>query len=161
MKTSPDLPLRLAAHQPEGVAELADLLFSGLVERPMWESFLVRLAQRLGGGQAAFLISPHRQTLGECAVLVPQGCSADPFSSLLGFEGFVALAFAQPQSLSHQARDYAVLRMELDNDRSAWLVCVGAEGCSARFAAAAAKSFSSQAYCSDPTFKKYITIKKE
>lgn len=131
MKPFADIPLHLASNEPEGVADLADLLFSGLVERPMWQSFLVRLAQRLGGGQAAFVIAPHRQTVGESAVVVPRGCSEEPFSSLLDIESFAAQAFNQPQSLSHQSGDYIALRLPLDTDRAIWLVFVASEGGSA------------------------------
>ena len=122
MQTMHDLPLLLAADQPDGVAELADLLFSGLAERPMWDSFLIRIAERLGAAASAFVISNRRQVKGESAVVVPQGRSMEPFAGLIGLESFADLPFKHPQILVAPAAEYAVLRLPLDDDRSIWLV---------------------------------------
>jgi len=135
MDTMVDLPLLSATDQPEGVAELADLLFSGLAERPIWESFLIRLAARLGSEAAAFVISNRRRMAGESAVVVPHGHAVEPFSSLIELDGLHELPFEDPQILPLAGRDHAVLRMRLEADRSIWLVCVVPESGTTPFAA--------------------------
>ena len=127
MQTMHDLPLLLAADQPDGVSELADLLFSGLAEGPFWITFLIRIAERLGAEASAFVISNRRQVVGESSVIVPPGRSMEPFTGLIGLESFADLPFEHPQILVVPATDvpaaeYAVLRLRLDDDRSIWLV---------------------------------------
>ena len=128
MHIMPDLPLLLSANQPGGVTDLADLLFSGLAERPMWDTFLIRIAQRLGAEAAAFIISTRRRTSGESAVVVPLGQPMESFARLIELESFTGLAFEHPQIFTAPAAElpeaeYAALRLRLDDDRSIWLVC--------------------------------------
>lgn len=130
-----DLPLLPATNQPDGVAELADLLFSGLAERPIWESFLVRFATRLGSDAAAFIISNRRRMSGESAVVVPRGRAVEPFSSLIELDDLHDLPFEDPQVRSLAGHDHAVLRLRLDTDRSIWLVCVARDGGATPFTA--------------------------
>lgn len=130
-----DLPLLPATNQPDGVAELADLLFNGLAERPIWESFLVRFATRLGSDAAAFIISNRRRMSGESAVVVPHGRTVEPFSSLIELDDLHDLPFEDPQVLSLAGHDHAVLRLRLDTNRSIWLVCVAPDGGATPFTA--------------------------
>lgn len=118
-----DRPLLLGANPPDGVAELADLLFDGLAERPMWDRFLVRIAHRLGGDTAAFVIASRRNSGEANAVLVPQGQSPAPFAGLAGQGAFADLPFDRPLVLTHADMGHAVLRLCMDDDRSIWLVC--------------------------------------
>lgn len=123
-----DLRLMFAASQPSGVADLADLLFSGLAERPMWSSFLSQITKRLGSDASGFVISPRQRTIGESAVVVPLGQAVTPFARLSELESFANFPFNAPQifevPLSElPAAEYVVLRLRLDDDCSIWLVC--------------------------------------
>lgn len=136
----PDRPLLLSPDQPAYVAELADLLFSGLAERPMWNGFLVRVAQRMGGDAAAFVISAQSKAPEASAVLVPQGQSAAVYADLVEMAAFADLPFDRPlffavpniqfdaQPRAHGGSGYAVLRLRLDGDRAIWLVCGASAG---------------------------------
>lgn len=139
MQAAPDLPL-FAQPQPEGVADLADLLFSGLAERPIWETFLIRIAQRLRAEGAAFLICGRRRVAGESAIVGPQGPHIAPFERLMELEAFIDLPFGRPQIVQVPdamagAAEYALLRMQLDGNRSIWLACAAPEQGSAGLAA--------------------------
>ena len=129
MLDMPDLPLLLTANQPDGVAELADLLFSGLAERPMWDSFLKQFARRVGADAAALLISTRRRMTDESTVIVPRGHDLEPFASLLDLNELGDLPFEQPRTLAIPAAsgagaECAALRLQLDPDRSIWLACI-------------------------------------
>lgn len=133
--TMTDFSLLYETDMPEGVAELADLLFSGLAERPIWESFLIQFSARLSSDAAAFIIANRRQKSGENAVVVPHNHAVEPFSSLTELDGLHDLPFVDPQILPLAGRDYAVLRMRLETDRSIWLVCLVPESGAPPFAA--------------------------
>lgn len=119
----PDHPLQLVAHQPDGVAQLADLLFSGVAERPMWGSFLIHIARRLEASASAFVISAHGRRAEDNAVLVPHGEQTAPFAQLVQPAAFGEMAFERPQLLALSGAEYAVLRLRLDDDRAIALVC--------------------------------------
>jgi DNA-binding CsgD family transcriptional regulator/PAS domain-containing protein len=136
----PDLPLLLGRPQPDGVEDLADLLFSGLAERPIWNSFLIRIAQRLGASASAFVISSRWCAPGENAVVVPDGQRMEPFARLVEFENFADLGFDCPQILAgHEealpVTEYAVLRLRLDGGGSIWIICTAPPSGATAFAA--------------------------
>lgn len=128
----PDRPLLLVPHQPTGVADLGELLFSGLAERPMWGAFLTQLSTRLGGA-SAFLISPNNGAFNESAVLIPEGGKADEFAYLFDLPVFDALPIEEPTLFIGQQGDGAcvVLRLRPDAERSIWLVTRAASGADA------------------------------
>jgi DNA-binding CsgD family transcriptional regulator len=127
----PDLPILPAASRLDGVAELADLLFSGLGERPMWGGFLAAIMRRLGATGSAFVISAGRGTAAESAVLAPCGQPTEHFAGMVGKAGFADLPFDQPRFLpldegAAAPAGHAVLRLRVDGDGSVWLVCTAA-----------------------------------
>lgn len=129
----PDRPLLIEPAQPRGVGELADLLFSGLAERPMWNSFLIEIARRLGAAASAFVISSRQDAPGESAVVLPDGQDIGPFARLVGLDRFGDLDFDRPQifiapAADHPATECAVLRLRLDGDRSIWMICLAPRG---------------------------------
>lgn len=112
---------------PSGAnAELSDLLFSGFAERPMWASFLSRLAARMGGGTSAFLISSGQHGIAEGAVLAPAGMNND-FIPLVNLHDLANLPFEEPILLDGQEpalagwEGTAIIRLHLDVNRSIWL----------------------------------------
>lgn len=140
MQTVPDLPLVFTANQPDGVGELADLLFTGVAERPIWNTFLIRLAQRLAAPGAAFLIPGRRRVAGESAIIGPQGAQMTPFERLIDLEGLADLPPGRPQVI--EATDaqgvtaqYVILRLQLVRGRSIWLACCAPDGDVTRLAA--------------------------
>lgn len=132
MQAVPDLPL-FATPQPPDVAELADLLFTGLAERPIWDSFLIGIARRLRADAAAFLICGQRRVSGESAIIGPRRPDMAPFERLMELDAFAELPFGRPQVLripaanGGGAMDYAALRLQLDGNRSIWLACAAPE----------------------------------
>lgn len=133
LRAMPDLPILPAASRLDGVAELADLLFSGLGERPMWAGFLVAIMRRLGATGSAFVISAGRGTAAESAVLAPCGQPTEHFAGMVGKAGFADLPFDQPRFLpldegaaAPAPAGHAVLRLRVDGDGSVWLVCTAA-----------------------------------
>lgn len=127
----PDIAFQLVAKQPSGVAELADLLFSGLSERPLWKAFLERVAARLGTHCAAFVIS-NGQGPGEIAVLSAQLQLDNRYACLVKDQAFKDLPFETPsivtatdtnsQSCAERS-EYVTLKLRLDKDRAIWLIC--------------------------------------
>lgn len=124
----PKSPLLPESSLSDSVEDLADLLFSGLAERPMWNSFLKRIVQRLHADASAFVISSRGHAALDSAVVVPDGRENEPFNRLSGLEAFSGIDFDRPQMVAVRedgfpAGDYAVLRLQFDSDRSFWLIC--------------------------------------
>ncbi|MBS0473593.1 MAG: helix-turn-helix transcriptional regulator [Proteobacteria bacterium] len=107
--------------------DLIDHLFSGLAERPVWQTFLQRLAERLGAKAAALIISPPGRPPEEGAVLCPIGLQ-EQFTDLIGAPVLEGLPLAEPRLLAidngrHASWDgSAALRLSLDQQHSVWLV---------------------------------------
>lgn len=123
-----DLPLLSGRPLPDDVEDLADLLFSGLAERPLWSSFLIRIARRLKADASAFVISSRGHKATDSAVLVPDGQEAEPFARLIELETFADVDFDRPQILVGRnencpAGEHVVLRLRFDGDRSVWMIC--------------------------------------
>lgn len=110
-------------------SKLADLLFSGLGERPMWHSFLEQLASRLDGRASAFIISASGITPDTGAVLAPVE-AVGRFAGLVDAALLKDIPFGEPQLLPAEQGPLAiwgktaVLRLPLEQDRSIWLVTV-------------------------------------
>lgn len=108
-------------------AELVDLLFSGLAERPVWQTFQQRLAQRLSGGASAMIISASNSALNDGSAMAPIGMQ-ERFVALVGAPFLNDIPFELPRMLSISDPHYAqwngasVLRLRLDTVRSMWLV---------------------------------------
>ncbi|OCC24447.1 hypothetical protein MB02_07685 [Croceicoccus estronivorus] len=104
---------------------LADLLFSGLTERPMWAGFLVALSHRLGSDAAGFILQSGEAFLPEAAVLTADTAHAAQHEALLASGALHAMPFDTPLQLSGisgaQRADWLALRIRLDEARSAWL----------------------------------------
>jgi DNA-binding CsgD family transcriptional regulator len=105
---------------PDGVAAVADLLFSGVSERPMWGRFLHALTLRLHGQAAALIIAADDGDGEPRAILVPDGCDAAGFSAIAGLPHLAELALDQPCALA--GSNAVTLRMRLPGGRSIWLV---------------------------------------
>lgn len=106
---------------------LVDLIFSGLSERPVWQTFLQALAKRLGGSASAMVISTSGNPGRDGAVLAPIGLQ-EQFVQLLGSSLLHQLPFDQPRLLeggdpvSSAWQSAAGLRLQLDPQRSMWLI---------------------------------------
>ena len=108
-------------------AELAESIFAGLSERPVWQTFLQKLSKRLGGSGSAIIFSVSGKNLDQGAVLAPIGMDA-PFSALVGSSLLDTLPFEQPAMLqatddaSRPWRGSVAIRIRLDERRSIWVV---------------------------------------
>lgn len=100
---------------------LIDALFAGLGERPMWGSFLARLAERMGADIAGFVLSPDLPGSDDAAVLVPVGVRTQAL--LAGIDA--AALDAMPDGVAVALPEALALRIELPDRRSGWLVARG------------------------------------
>lgn len=142
----PFSPIPMQAGQPASVAELVDLLFAGLGERPMWNRFLDRLRDELGGTAAAFLIAAGHRGIDKPAILAPADIEAPksewadataPFATLADHPLLHVMPFDEPVVFPLSKFDSAaagnveagghciILRLRLDVESSAWLVVIG------------------------------------
>lgn len=107
--------------QSDGVAALADLLFSGISERPMWGGFLRALAERLCGQAAAFIISADDGDADPRAILVPAGSDIAHFAALAERRDLSSLPLNTPHALDE---GIATVRLNIMGDRALWLAIV-------------------------------------
>ena len=107
--------------------KLIDLLFSGLVERPTWRTFLSGLAGLIGGRESTFIIISRRRQIDENVVI---GCSTADDARLQEIIRFLSkdtMPFDTPIFLEGVEEDIgewhsaAGVRLHLDADRSIYL----------------------------------------
>lgn len=113
-------------NSPQVAGELADLLFSGLSERPMWAGFLRLLARRLDARCAAFVFAGTQDASTETTIITADPAEAALIAPLLDENVLQCFSFEQPAVLTRAAHQVcAGLRMHADRDREACLVLVG------------------------------------
>ena len=142
----PYSPIPLQGDQRGLIADLVDLLFAGLGERPMWNGFLNRLRDELDGAAAGFLIAAGHRGIDKAAVLAPANMNAGrseggdanalfaplvdhPLLHAMPFDEPVQFAlsrFAGPSATHDGVKGECIaLRLRLDARSSAWLTVIG------------------------------------
>ncbi|MDD3797575.1 MAG: helix-turn-helix transcriptional regulator [Novosphingobium sp.] len=126
-----DLPIPSTHAFPPGVSALADLLFSGVKERPMWSGFLMALSHRLHAGPSGFILERGEGPARETAVLAADPACAEQLTALPAFGGLRTMPFDTPRALTDVPGGapvtWHVLRIHLDSSHSAWLAVAGTE----------------------------------
>lgn len=117
-----DKPLFTGNAAPHGVEALADLLFSGLDERPTWRSFLEACAERCAARVAAFIFEPVAGAADDL-VIVARGPGAESFLlDHISLEALRAFPLGDIADLSVGGRCLLVLPMRLEEARRSYFI---------------------------------------
>lgn len=120
--------LSILKDEPAVVRELGDLLFSGIEERPMWDSFLIALSRCLGAGPAAFIIQGAELPIADSALLIASIHDLTDHQHLLAAGILQGTPFDQPLAIpcvgGQQYGHWCVMRISIHgkHQRSVWLV---------------------------------------
>ncbi len=111
-----------ASHMNEQANRLADLLFSGLEERPSWSSFLTTLARETGTSYAYLVIEGNDGSPQNTAVLSPDPRLSDEIGARLDRPALHAMPEGVPTERGLRISLGAKTGGQSDSERAAWLL---------------------------------------
>lgn len=110
---------------PPAFAELIDLLFSGVSERPMWHGFLMALGQQPGVTLACLVLDGQG---GEIHLGAADPAQNEAIAASLDIAALRSMAPGRAQAVTSHGPSPVIsagLRIALTDDRSAWLLLGG------------------------------------